>query len=61
LGRAIAGATRQGAYSLVGGGDSVAAANSLGIAEQLSYVSTGGGALLECMEGRMLPGVAALV
>lgn len=61
LGRAIAAATRQGAYSLVGGGDSVAAANALGISEQLSYVSTGGGALLECMEGRMLPGVAALV
>jgi len=60
LGRAIAGATQQGAYSLVGGGDSVAAAHILGISEQLSYLSTGGGALLECMEGRTLPGVAAL-
>ncbi|MDA0309481.1 MAG: phosphoglycerate kinase [Bacteroidetes bacterium] len=60
LGTAIAKATQQGAYSLVGGGDSVAAANALGISAQLSYVSTGGGALLECMEGLELPGVAAL-
>jgi phosphoglycerate kinase len=60
LGTAIAKATQQGAYSLVGGGDSVAAANALGISSQLSYVSTGGGALLECMEGLELPGVAAL-
>ncbi len=60
IGRAIADATETGAYSLVGGGDSVAAANQLGIADRLSYVSTGGGALLECMEGKVLPGVAAL-
>lgn len=61
LGKAIAQATQNGAYSLVGGGDSVAAANILGISEQVSYVSTGGGALLECMEGKLLPGVKALM
>jgi phosphoglycerate kinase len=61
LGKAIAQATRHGAYSLVGGGDSVAAANALGISEQLSYVSTGGGALLESMEGKILPGHRALM
>ncbi len=57
---AIVEATSKGAYSLVGGGDSVAAVNQFGIAEKVSYVSTGGGALLEYMEGIELPGVAAI-
>ncbi|MFD2720490.1 phosphoglycerate kinase [Hymenobacter monticola] len=58
--RAIAEATSQGAYSLIGGGDSAAAVQQLGFGEQVSYISTGGGALLEYMEGKELPGVAAL-
>ena len=57
---AIVEATSKGAFSLVGGGDSVAAVNQFGIAEKVSYVSTGGGALLEYMEGIELPGVAAI-
>lgn len=57
---AIVEATSSGAYSLVGGGDSVAAVNQFGISEKVSYVSTGGGALLEYMEGVELPGVAAI-
>jgi phosphoglycerate kinase len=57
---AIVLATSKGAYSLVGGGDSVAAVNQFGIADKVSYVSTGGGALLEYMEGAVLPGVAAI-
>lgn len=57
---AIVEATAKGAYSLIGGGDSVACINKFGMAAQVSYVSTGGGALLEYMEGKELPGVAAI-
>lgn len=57
---ALVKATKNGAFTLIGGGDSVAAINQLGLAEQVSYVSTGGGALLEYMEGKVLPGVQAI-
>ena len=52
--------TKNGAFSLIGGGDSVACINKFGMADQVSYISTGGGALLEAIEGKVLPGVAAI-
>lgn len=57
---AIVEATKNGAFSLVGGGDSVACVNKFGVADEVSYVSTGGGALLEAIEGKVLPGIAAI-
>ncbi len=57
---AIAEATANGAFSLIGGGDSVACINKFGMADKVSYISTGGGALLEAIEGKVLPGVAAI-
>lgn len=57
---AIVDATTNGAFSLIGGGDSVACINKFGLADQVSYVSTGGGALLEAIEGKVLPGIAAV-
>lgn len=60
IAEAIAKATAKGAFSLIGGGDSVACINKFGMADQVSYISTGGGALLEAIEGKELPGVAAI-
>ncbi|MEM9050920.1 MAG: phosphoglycerate kinase [Bacteroidota bacterium] len=58
--KALASTTKGGAFTLVGGGDSVAAINKFGLSEQVSYVSTGGGAMLEYLEGKTLPGIAAI-
>ena len=60
IGEAICKATKNGAFSLVGGGDSIAALKKFGFTETVSYISTGGGAMLEYLEGKKLPGVIAI-
>ena len=60
IAQAVVKSTENGGFSLIGGGDSASAVNNLGYGDKVSYVSTGGGALLEYMEGKVLPGVAAL-
>lgn len=61
IARAVADATERGSYSLIGGGDSVSAINKSGLSDKVSYVSTGGGAMLEFLEGKTLPGIAAIL
>ncbi len=61
IAKIVAEATQKGAFSLIGGGDSVAAVNKFGVKDQVSFISTGGGAMLEFFEGKKLPGVEAIL